>query len=153
MPSFLRRLCVLSFLVGTAACAGDGDDEEPYNCEADDRDEEFVAGMQKTGTGGMTFTLVSSLPAPPARNDNVWVVDVTSGGQPYDGPLDVIPFMPDHRHGTSIEAIINPVAGTPGRYEVQKVNLFMPGLWEVTVEAAPVGGNRDSAIFRFCISG
>lgn len=146
--------CLAPLLTAAAACGSDDDsDPEMYNCEAEDRDEDFTAGMQKTGAGGMTFTLVSSTPAPPARNDNVWVIDVTSGGQPFDGTVDVVPFMPDHRHGTSIEAIITPVAGTPGRYNVEKVNLFMPGLWEVTVEARPTETTSDSAIFRFCITG
>ena len=151
--SNLRLACLAPLLALAAACASDDDsDPEQHNCEAEDRDEDFTAGMQKTGAGGFTFTLVSSTPAPPARHDNIWVVDIANGGVPFEGTVGVVPFMPDHRHGTSIEAIITPVAGTPGRYNVEKVNLFMPGLWEVTVEAKPTPTTRDTAIFRFFIA-
>lgn len=153
MPN-LRLACLAPLLAAAAACAGDdGDHGTTYNCEAEDRDEVFTAGMQKTGAGGMTFTLVSSTPAPPGRDDNTWIIDVATGGAPFAGPVVVTPFMPDHNHGTPIEAVVTPVAGTPGRYEAAPVNLWMPGLWEITVEAQPTATTRDSAVFRFCITG
>jgi hypothetical protein len=158
MPSNLARSCLVSLIAAStlaAGCSGAddvGDDGEHYNCATEDRDEDFVAGMQKTGTAGMTFTLVSSDPAPPGRDNNTWVVEV-SGGTPFEGEVLVTPFMPDHRHGTPIEAVVTPVAGTPGRYSVSPVNLWMPGLWEITVEAKPTPTTRDAAVFRFCING
>jgi len=154
MPHLRGFLAVALALGALGACTGDDHgDPSTYNCEADDRDEAFTAGMQKSGAGGLVFTLVSSTPAPPARDDNTWVVEVTNGGAPLDGVLKVTPFMPDHRHGTPIVPVITPVPGTPGRFTVAPVNLWMPGLWEITLEATPTGGTRDSAIFRFCITG
>jgi hypothetical protein len=157
MPSSMSRLFVVSMLTASAgAClGGDDDTNDPnhYNCEAEDRDEEFVAGMQKPGTSGFTFALMTSTPAPPGRGDNTWLIDVANNGAPFEGTVEVTPFMPDHRHGTPIEAIVTPVEGTPGRYSVAPVNLWMPGLWEITIEAQPTETTRDSAVFRFCITG
>jgi hypothetical protein len=157
MPSHVCRLSVVSLLTALAAGACSGGDDDtlaPYNCEAEDRDEVFTAGMEKTGTGGMTFTLESSTPAPPGRDNNTWVVFVeTPEAAPFEGTVEVTPFMPDHRHGTPIEAVVTPVEGEPGRYNVAPVNLWMPGLWEITVEAQPTPTTRDSVVFRFCITG
>jgi hypothetical protein len=142
-----------------AACGGGGEGDLPdagYNCDLDDRDEQFVAGMQKTGNLGITFTLVESTPAPPARDNNIWVIDVEDGaGALVGATLGIKPFMPDHNHGTSIPAIITEDATTAGRYNAEQVNLAMPGIWEVTVSATPDGGgaiDKDSVIFTFCIA-
>jgi len=152
--SSVARLSVALLLAATAAACGGGDDDTlTYNCEAEDRDEAFTAGMVKTTPGGRTITLLSSMPAPPARDDNTWEVTIAQGGQPYTGDVEVKPFMPDHRHGTPIEAVATPVEGTPGLYEVSPVNLWMPGLWEITVSAKLSDTEKDSVVFRFCITG
>jgi len=156
-----RLLLAASLLVAVVPACGGGGSEEPdagYNCEVETRDEEFVAGMTKTGGLGLEFVLVSSEPAPPARNDNTWVLELHDAtGAPLDGAtVDVRPFMPDHNHGTSIETQVTPVDGTPGRYTLDPVNMFMPGVWEVTIRATPAGGtqaDRDEVVFTFCISG
>ncbi len=136
-----------------AACAGDDGHTTEVNCALEERDDEFLAGMQKTGAGGMTFTLVSATPSPPARDDNTWEIDIATPAGPFDGTVTVVPFMPDHRHGTPIEVVVTPVAGTLGRYRATPINLWMPSLWEITVRATPTAGGADAAIFRFCIPG
>ena len=154
----MRRFLPPLFLL--AAC-GAGDDDASaidagFNCEIDQRDEEFVAGMMKTGELGVEFTLVSSDPTPPARDDNDWVVDLEDPDGPMVGAsVTVRPFMPDHNHGTSIPAQISEDDTTPGRYHVDRVNLFMPGIWEITLGATPAGGtaaDKDTVVFTFCIS-
>lgn len=153
MPSLLRPGMMFLLAAAAAACSGgDDDDGESYNCEAEDRDEDFVAGMEKTD-GETTFKLVSSAPAPPTRGDNVWILEIRTANAPYEGAVEVTPFMPDHRHGTSIVTVVTPVAGTPGQYDAMPVNLFMPGLWEITVETQPTPTTGDSVVFRFCVSG
>lgn len=152
MSSFVRIAAAALVATTAVACGGDHDSEQ-YNCEAEDRDEAFVAGMEKTGTGGRRFVLLSSTPAPPARDDNTWEIAIDQAGVPYEGAVEVTPFMPDHRHGTPIEAVVTPVEGMPGRYTASPVNLWMPGLWEVTVEAQPSENERDSVVFSFCITG
>lgn len=144
----------LALGLGVGCSDGGGDDGATYNCEAETRDEQYLAGMQKTGTGGVQVTLTSATPAPPGRDDNTWVVDLAMGGAPLTGAtVKVTPFMPDHRHGTSVAVVVTPDAATAGRYELSPINLWMPGLWEITIDVTPVGGQRDSVVFRFCITG
>lgn len=146
----------LALAVASPACSDDGGDDgtATYNCEAETRDEQFLAGMQKVGAGGVTVTLTSATPAPPGRDDNAWTIDVTMGGQPVVGAtVKVKPFMPDHQHGTSVQVVVTPDGATPGRYTLSPINLWMPGLWEITIDVTPAGGTRDSVVFRFCITG
>lgn len=147
----------LALLLSACGAGDDTSAPDATNCNADGRGETFTAGMMKTGAmTGMQFTLVSSDPAPPARPDNTWVIAIAdSTGAPLDGAtMSVKPFMPDHNHGTGIVPSITPVAGTPGTYQAKPVNLFMPGVWEITITARPAGGglaDTDSAKFTFCI--
>lgn len=154
----MSRFAPVLLLALLPAC---GDDaalpDAGYNCELEERDDEYVAGMEKVGAEGMTFRLVSSDPAPPSRYDNTWVIEIVddTGAAVDDGDVEVTPFMPDHGHGTSIPAVITPDPDVDGRYLVEPVNMFMPGLWEVTIRATPAGGtavDRDSAVFTFCIA-
>lgn len=153
MPRLLSGLLAAGLLAALGACAGDDGGDTTVNCDLEDRDDEFLAGMQKVGAGGTTFTLVSATPAPPGRDDNTWVIEIATPSGPFSGSVEVIPFMPDHRHGTPIEVIVTPDAQTPGRYTAAPINLWMPSLWEITVRATPAGGAADSAVFRFCIPG
>ena len=144
------------FLVAVAACGGQtqqGTPDAAYDCTVETRADTFSAGMMKVGTGGqLTFKLMSSMPAPPARNNNTWQIDIVDGSnQPVTGAaVTVTPFMPDHNHGTQIKAVVT--EPTPGHYKADPVNLWMPGLWQVTIKATPNGGTADAAVFSFCIS-
>lgn len=146
------RIFAAITLTALAACSSD-DTETPVNCDLEDRDDEFLAGMQKIGAGGTTFTLTSATPSPPGRDDNTWVIDISTTSGPFTGAVEVVPFMPDHRHGTPVEVIVTPDANTPGRFTATPINLWMPSLWEITVRATPALGTADSAVFRFCIPG
>ena len=153
----LRCLGALVAAALLAGCADDAPaDDTTYNCEADDRDEPFTINLARTGAGGTRFTIVSAEPALPVRGDNTWVVDVDVGGAPVnagDGELKLTPFMPDHRHGTGVKPIWTPDPAVPGRYAVGPINLWMPGVWELTFEATPTGGTRDPVVFTFCLTG
>ncbi|MDQ3368131.1 MAG: FixH family protein [Myxococcota bacterium] len=148
-------LPLLSLCAAAGACSSDshgGDDGASYNCAAETRDDEFVVGIEKVGTAGkLTFKLVSATPAPPARNDNTWVLQLSgTGGETVSGAAIVVtPFMPDHQHGTPIAVGVEPMAD-PGRYELTPVNMWMPGLWRTTIEAS-ANGETDTAVFAFCI--
>jgi YtkA-like len=152
------RLLMLTFATaGLLASCGSDDppmDDQPVDCSKETRDDDIVAGLQKTGDRGqVTFRLMSTAPAPPARLDNTWTLHMESGGQPLDGAtVGAKPFMPDHRHGTAIKPVITPM-GTPGDYKFDQLNLWMPGLWEITFEATPASGAKDVTVFRVCIPG
>lgn len=136
-----------------AACSSDGghDDEPTVNCAEETRDEEFVAGMQKLGTNGkIMFTLVEGTPAPPARGDNTWTIQLTSQGAaaPVTGAsMLVTPHMPDHTH----TPITDPGTAMPeaGKYSAP-VNMWMPGLWQTTIQAN-AGADTDKVVFAFCV--
>lgn len=148
---------VAALALALAACAGDdGGDDTTYNCEADDRDEPFTANNARDGASGVRFTIVSADPVLPIRGNNTWIVDVARDGQPVaagDGLLELTPFMPDHRHGTGIKAIWTPDPSVPGRFSVSPINLWMPGVWELTFVQTPTVGLRDQVMFTFCITG
>lgn len=157
----IQLVRLLPSLLLVAAC-GSGDDapadiDAGYDCEVEMRDEEFTAGMEKTGTKGLTFRLVSSDPAPPERGDNAWVIDIVNGDGPVDdGHVEITTFMPDHQHNGSLDDVAEVDATEPGRYSHDEVNMWMPGMWETTIEATPAGGTNptdtDFVVFRFCLA-
>jgi len=137
-----------------AACGGDdGDTSEDVDCTKVSGADEFVVGLPKDGSqGNYDFKMMSAAPAPPARGDNTWIVEINDmQGAPVDGmTLTVTPFMPAHQHGTPITVKITP-AGTPGQYSLSPVNLWMPGVWETTIRAQTASA-VDSAVYTFCIN-
>ncbi|MBA3391740.1 MAG: FixH family protein [Deltaproteobacteria bacterium] len=150
----------LGLVTSLGACSGgDGhggghDSGASYNCAAEDGDDEFVVGISKPGQGGkLTFTLRAAVPAPPARGDNTWTLELsstTSSAAVSGAQIAVTPFMPDHQHGTPISVVVEPMVDA-GTYELSPVNLWMPGLWQTTIEAS-ANGETDKAVFAFCIA-
>ncbi|HEY2515142.1 MAG TPA: FixH family protein [Polyangiaceae bacterium] len=128
-------------------------------CATDPRAESFVSGIQAKGaSGAASVTIDSATPSTPIKGNNEWIVSVTDAqGAPLDGlTITVSPFMPDHGHGSSITPQIAPLGG--GKYDITLINLFMPGIWQITLTlATPGDGGQaqaiDSAVFTFCISG
>jgi hypothetical protein len=150
------RVALIALLM-LPACGGDDAAVLPdagYNCALDDRDEEFLAGMEKTGAMGTVFRLVSSTPAPPEINDNVWQVELEddTGAALEGATVEVTSYMPDHNH---ISPAVAEVTEDPaGSDRLDPVNMFMPGVWEITIQATPEGGSqamRDEATFVFCV--
>lgn len=152
-------LCAL----GLPACGG-GDSTAPQasprdagdsTCAGDPRASTYVAGMTKQSQDGtFTLQLEQSDPAPPAKGDNTWEIQlVDAAGAPVDGAqIDVMPLMPDHGHGTSIDAVVTPARSGGGKYSISPLNLWMPGLWQVTLRAEAEGAT-DDVVLAFCIAG
>jgi hypothetical protein len=123
------------------------------SCEADSRAMSYSADLTVMGaTKTYQIALVEGDPAPPARGTNTWVIKVLdASGKPVSNPmLTVKPFMPDHGHGTQVEAVIK--QQEDGSYSVTPLYLFMPGLWQVTFGVHTATGD-DSVVFSFCIEG
>jgi hypothetical protein len=146
---------LLPLTVALAACGAGNDtpDDASDNCVADPRGEPFSIGISKLGRDNrLTFSIMAATPAPPARGDNNWTIAVSnSSGAVVGATVTAKPFMPDHRHGSAITAVVTPQATTPGQYDITPVNLWMPGIWETTITATPPGGTLDVAVFSFCI--
>lgn len=133
------------------ACSSDGGDAQEVDCDNEPRADTYTAGMSKVGENGLEFVLVEAAPTPPDRGDNDWTIQVLDAAAPMDGLiLDVVPFMPDHGHGTPVIAEVT-AAAESGTYDVTPVNLWMPGLWEVSVSASDDSDLLDTAVFSFCI--
>lgn len=155
--AMIATLSLLGGLLG--ACSGGGDTPAPdagYNCELETRDDEFIAGIEKVSDGGVAVRIMESTPAPPVRGDNVFQLELAGpGGAPLTGnTVKVTPFMPDHQHGSPIAVEVT-AGAADGEYQAAPVNLWMPGLWEITVDATPDGGgiaDRERVVFRFCIA-
>jgi YtkA-like len=145
---------VLAFCLFAAACSSDGGgyEDEDVDCSKVTDDDEYVAGLAKDGQSGkLKFTLAEATPAPPARGDNVWILQLTSqaAAAPVSGALmTVTPFMPKHGHAAQIDAVITPMA-EPGKYKLDPVNLWMGGVWKTTIEVD--GTDGDTAVFTFCV--
>ncbi len=157
MKTMRLSLILLASLTACGGGMGGGDDdEEPVNCALETRDDDFGIGLEKNGEAGLlTFTLMNATPAPPVRGDNAWVIQVNQLASGVQGPtvdgadMIVTPFMPDHGHPAGKTVTIEPT-GTAGQYELTPVNLWMPGLWETTLDVSSPAGD-DVVVFRFCI--
>jgi YtkA-like len=130
-------------------------DVDASTCAADPRASTYAAGMTKQSQDGkFTLQLQKSDPTPPAKGDNAWDVRLVDAmGAPVDGAtIDVTTFMPDHGHGTSIDVVVTPASSGGGEYSISPVNLWMPGLWQVTLRTE-AGGVTDDVVLGFCIAG
>ena len=155
----MRSGWLIAGLAGLLAACGANGGHSPDasdDCSNDKRADAFTIGLDKHGTAGnMDFVLMSSDPAPPARGNNTWVLQINAMangvvGSPMTGvTMAVTPFMPDHQHGTPIPVGVTAMA-TAGQYKLDPVNLWMPGLWQTTVQAQS-GSTTDMAMFSFCI--
>ncbi len=145
-------------LLSLAACGGSGggSPDAADDCTGDPRAETFYVGLDHHGdAGNLDFVLESADPAPPARGDNTWIVQVSAMsagvvGSPVTGvQMAVTPFMPDHQHGTPIPVVVTPMP-TAGQYQLSPINMWMPGYWETTIQAQ-LNTTSDSTVFKFCI--
>jgi hypothetical protein len=138
-----------------AACGGGGDgtgdDVALYDCALEEDDDTFVAGLEKISASGVRFRIMSSVPAPPARGDNHFVVHlIDAAGAPQAGAaLSVVQFMPSHGHGSSVPVIITESATVLGEYDVNPVNFHMNKLWQVFMSTS--ANEADRVMFAFCI--
>jgi hypothetical protein len=153
MRQLLTLAALLPLTAGAAACgteSGSGDDDTEVNCAVETADT-FTAGLEKQGTV-FDVKLMTANPAPPNRGDNEWEIHVNtlSGAAPVsNATIEVTPFMPKHQHGTPVDVEVVP-GSTPGEYTLKKVNLWMPGVWETTIEMTSSSGT-DMVVYKFCI--
>ena len=147
----------LVLALALAACGThDHGDDDPVDCSTVTGVDTFVVGLEKVGnSGALDFKMMSATPAPPARGNNTWLFQIhtmNSGvvGAPLEGAtIQVTPFMPAHQHGTGVPVEITPMTD-PGSYELSPVNLWMQGVWEITIQASS-GATSDTVVYKFCV--
>jgi hypothetical protein len=141
---------------GTTAAGGSGGGTGSAGptCFSDVPQDTYAPGLTKVGAAGYSAVLLESEPAPPAKGDNTWTVRfLDPEGNPLSGlTIGVYPFMPDHGHGTAVVAEVTPGAEA-GTYVIAPVNLFMSGVWTVTLSIVDpaTGVKLDAVKLAFCV--
>ena len=148
------------FAVGVSACSSGGGDapngssgSPPSACAQDNRKDIYIAGLAKQTAGSLSVKIMEATPAPPAKLTNAMTLQVVdAAGLPVEGAsLSVVPFMPDHGHGSAIKPTVTPKGG--GVYAVTNLYYPMPGLWRVTVTIQMPNIAAQDVAFSFCIDG
>ena len=94
-------------------------------------------------SGGLRVGLRWS-PSVPVRGENAAQLTFVDGlGQAIDGlSVDVVPWMPAHGHGTSVQPVTT--ATDPGVVVATPVYLYMSGEWQLRMTMS--GALEDSAV-------
>jgi hypothetical protein len=151
----VRRLlvCVVFSLPLACAPAGEGEGEgegEPEGCLADDRAETFSKGMSHDDDG-FTVIIDDASPEPPDAGLNTWTVSLQDAdGEVTGADVRIQPWMPDHGHGPASVGAESEDAGT---YTMEPFDLFMSGLWEISVKVGPTASPDHEVKFTFCAQG
>lgn len=128
----------------------DADEPQALDCSVDTRDDVYMLGLSHRGAWA-EVAFVDAQPAPPERGDNTWVVRIMDDDVARDDlEIAVEPYMPDHTHGSTVRCEVEPGA-EPGTYVLSPLNLFMPGLWEITLVIRADDLGEDEVQFRFCV--
>jgi hypothetical protein len=178
--SFLRysRVLIVAAAAGGSlpAChsneAGDGGvvgDVDFVTCDTETRAVTYQSVMpvrmqESSSAGTYVLKLISNTftdsdgkttDQAPAKGVDVWNVEIDRADSmaPVDGlTLTVVPYMPDHRHGTTPVGVM-PV-GSGGDYTINPLNLYMAGYWEITVsvlDPTADGGTTESVLVPICV--
>jgi hypothetical protein len=152
----LAAVAPAALIVHLLGCGGTSEEPsgaEPgatVSCTEDARLDTYAGGLERPGElGVLTFRFSDLEPAPPARGNNVFHVQVNdAAGAALEVELAVDLRMPDHGHGTSVK---------PVRYTVRPLYLFMPGVWRIEFDAYAPGASAEPALDRvalhFCVEG
>lgn len=148
-------------LVATGAPACDGGDTtgsggstSASGCADDPRVQAYSVGLEATSaSGAIAVRFLDADPAPPAKGDNVWriAIEDASGARVDDATLSFDATMPDHGHSSTVAPAVT--FEGDGEYVLDPVNLFMPGVWEITLDVAPPGGTVESVKVGLCVEG
>ena len=160
MPFVARSALVAAAAAFVVACASSDGGSDPGGssgstsaCAQDARKDVYAAGLTKQTASAMSVKVMSATPAPPAKLTNELVLDITdAAGSPIDGAtVSILPWMPDHAHGSAITLSVTPVG--LGKYDVTNLYYPMPGLWRVTVTVQMPNVAAQDVAFSFCIDG
>jgi hypothetical protein len=153
-----RPGCVISALLGcclgAVGCASEpgagASDSEDGTCARETRGQTYADGSKYEGQTGTRFTLLKSVPAPPAVGDNAWTLTVSDAAGSLLAGADIAlkPMMVDHGHGSASATVVTELE--PGVYRAEPVNLSMPGFWDTTVAVA-TGDLKDRVHIGFCV--
>ena len=83
-------------------------------------------------------------PMPPIRgSDAAELTVLDEAGAPVDGvDITIVPWMPAHGHGTSVQPVVTPTG--PGTLVATPLYLFMAGEWQLRMTLS--GASNDTAL-------
>ncbi|HXJ19034.1 MAG TPA: FixH family protein [Polyangia bacterium] len=100
-----------------------------------------AAQTMSSASGSLQIAVWWSPSQPTVGYDATQLAITDAGGAPVPGlDLTVIPWMPAHGHGTSVQPTVTETA--PGVYVATPLDFFMAGTWELRSSIA--GGASDS---------
>jgi hypothetical protein len=136
------RTAIVLALLGLAACGGGG------GTGVSDIPLTFTAGPLQTlpSAMGQLQIEVRSSPQPPVRgSDAVELRFLDASGTPVPGlTVGVMPWMPSHGHGTSVQPTVT--ESEPGVFVVTPLYLYMSGQWELRTTVSGSTDAGDSVI-------
>ena len=114
----------------------------------------FALPMTAQGEEGkLSATLLASTPEPPEKYLNDWTLELRdSAGKPVgDATITMArPFMPAHGHDGTFAPTVKD-GDAPGRFVVEKLNLWMRGPWEVQLRVSSQALGDDYIVFQVCV--
>ena len=117
----MRQLCAALCLLA-AACTSAAPDPDAGPLES--------VATATSGHGMYQVDLLGHASVTTRGNHDVQLVITDPTGAAVDDlDLTVVPWMPAMGHGTSITPVVTPMGD--GTYAIDRVDLFMPGLWEL----------------------
>jgi len=129
-------------LLATAACGGEPvPPAGPVSFAAD-------PDQMLTSDSGALHVAVRFSPHPPAVGSEAVQLSFTdaSGASVSGLAVSVVPWMPAHGHGTSVDPIVTEMA--PGTFVATSVYLFMPGSWELRMTTSGAVDDTAKAAFE-----
>lgn len=136
-----RQVCCLvpaAVAAGLMACSG-GSQGPQYSGPP------YATAVSASGALNFAVRLSQQPPAAGLLEAQLTVTS-TSDNTPVDGlALQVLPWMPLMKHGTSVTPAVAPEGD--GKYLVSDLDLFMPGLWALQMTLS--GASADSVAPQF----
>ena len=149
----LSLLACSSTADGGPSSSGSSGASTTSACAQDARKDIYTAGLSKQTASSYSVKIMDATPAPPAKLTNAMTIQLLdASGKPVDGAsLSVLPFMPDHGHGSAVKPAVTPKGG--GVYDIANLYYPMPGLWRITVTIQVPNVAPQDVAFSFCIDG
>ena len=138
---FARYFSIVTFVVALFGCGGETTTPAPSFTFASTPDQTL------TSDSGALRIAVHFAPSPPVvGSDAVQLAFTDASGAAISGlALTVVPWMPAHGHGTSVDPTVTEM--TPGTFVASPLYLSMPGSWELRMTTS--GSLDDTAKASF----
>ena len=162
MKTWLRGVVSLCLCIAACGDASDGE-EHRHDAEHDEAADfegcpetipQFALGMTtENDDGSIKAAVVEASPSPPARFLNDWTVKLAGPDDAARSDLTlqrVRAFMPVHGHYGTPDPRLKPHDDDPSVFDVDKLNLFMRGPWQILLDVNSSDGAAQ-LIFEVCV--